>query len=88
MSNVINLFARSWLADDFPVLIFPLECPRGLGGGIGRHKGLKIPWGLPPCGFDSRPRHQSTGNDGIHRKIKAGILSTRLSTPLGRNEKA
>lgn len=32
---------------------------KGLGGGIGRHKGLKIPWSLAPCEFDSRPRHQS-----------------------------
>ena len=26
-----------------------------LGGGIGRHAGLKIPWPLWPCGFKSRP---------------------------------
>ena len=31
--------------------------PISLGGGIGRRKGLKIPWGLSPCEFDSRPRH-------------------------------
>ena len=30
-----------------------------LGGGIGRHPGLKIPWALRPCEFDSRPRHQN-----------------------------
>ncbi len=29
-----------------------------LGGGIGRHKGLKIPCTKRACGFDSRPRHQ------------------------------
>ena len=29
-----------------------------LGGGIGRRKGLKIPWGLSPWEFDSPPRHQ------------------------------
>ncbi len=34
-----------------------------LGGGIGRHKGLKIPWRLSPCGFDSRPRHHSIEDD-------------------------
>jgi hypothetical protein len=27
-------------------------------GGIGRRKGLKIPWAFGPCGFDSRLRHQ------------------------------
>ncbi len=26
------------------------------GGGIGRHKGLKIPRAFSPYGFDSRPR--------------------------------
>jgi hypothetical protein len=30
-----------------------------LGGGTGRRKGLKIPWDHVPCGFDSRPRHQT-----------------------------
>ena len=28
------------------------------GGGIGRREGLKIPWVVIPCGFESRPRHQ------------------------------
>ena len=28
-----------------------------LGGGIGRRKGLKIPWDIVPCRFDSGPRH-------------------------------
>ena len=27
------------------------------GGGIGRHKGLKIPRALSLCGFESRPGH-------------------------------
>ncbi len=30
---------------------------KGPGGGIGRHKGLKIPWTFGPCGFNSRPGH-------------------------------
>jgi UDPglucose 6-dehydrogenase len=38
-----------------------------LGGGTGRHKGLKIPWGLAPCGFESRPRHYLA--QGVHLKI-------------------
>ncbi len=34
-----------------------------LGGGTGRHKGLKIPWSLAPCGFESRPRHFLIGGN-------------------------
>ena len=32
--------------------------PQCRGDGTGSHARLKIAWGSPPCGFDSRPRHQ------------------------------
>lgn len=59
-----------------------LLCPkhyRRLGGGTGRHKGLKIPWGLAPCGFDSRPRHQFTETDLPPRLTRSLTTKDRKS---------
>ncbi len=38
------------------MLIVSKICP---GGGTGRRRGLKIPWGNTPCRFDSGPGHQA-----------------------------
>jgi hypothetical protein len=46
-----------------------------LGGGTGRRKGLKIPYSLWVCGFDSRPRYQFTG------KASFIIASNAISAP-------
>ena len=37
---------------------FPVKLIGCLDGGIGRRKGLKIPWDMFPWGFDSPSRHQ------------------------------
>ncbi len=36
-----------------------------LGGGTGRHSGLKIRWGLAPCRFNSGPRHLRRGMEQL-----------------------
>ena len=38
----------------YSLFLFPSFCR---GGGIGRHKGLKIPWAFCPCRFKSGPRY-------------------------------
>ena len=43
-----------------------------LGGGIGRRKGLKIPWDIVPCRFDSGPRHHKT-NQALMPSKQHGI---------------
>ena len=48
-------FLESFFRFPYSKLDNDIKC---LGGGIGRRKGLKIPWGLSPYEFDSRPRHQ------------------------------
>ena len=53
-----------------------LHCP---GGGIGRHAVLRGPWGNP-CGFESRPGHQTQGRyrGDVAKWSKARVCKTLI----------
>ena len=53
------------------ILLHEYQCR---SGGIGRRKGLKIPWAFGPCGFDSRLRHHFFGVVASNKKTFFEIL--------------
>ncbi len=73
-----------WVFPEFPCQVFWVcdrGLPRGLGGGTGRHKGLKILCPSRACEFDPRPRHQSM-KSSENERIRKGRFFPTVSQPL------